>query len=148
MYKRKVKLIQPKLQVKLIGAFVGLSALALLLQFLLLGMSLSELAADLPEGGPLLASRVPEMLLSAVGVSMLLALPLIFGFGVLITHKIAGPVYRFEQYLEQIARGEEVGPCKIREGDEFQVLCEKLNEAIAKLRENRVAQDSEQRRVA
>jgi signal transduction histidine kinase len=62
-----------------------------------------------------------------------LVMPLIFAVGVLITHRIAGPVYRFEQYLGQVARGEEVGPCRIRSGDELQDLCDVINDATAAL---------------
>jgi len=34
-----------------------------------------------------------------------------------------------------VIRGEEVGPCRIRRGDEFQELCELINQATAPLRE-------------
>ena len=43
---RRIKLINPRLQLKLIGSFVGLSAVSLLVQFLLLSARLSETAAS------------------------------------------------------------------------------------------------------
>jgi len=149
MHKRKIKLIHPKLQLRLVAAFVSLSALALLFQLLLFGMGLAKVAASLPEGGSLLASRVPGMLVSMLGVSLGISLPIIFGIGVLITHKIVGPIFRLECYLDQLARGEDVGPCKIRTGDEFQSLCKKLNDAVAALRAREDQQEAgEARRAA
>ena len=133
-YKRRIKLIQPRLQLKLVGSFVGLAALAMLLQFILLGARLSSAAAELSDAGGLLAERVPGMLLSVLAVSCAVLLPIIFAFGVLITFRLAGPVYRFETYLGQVARGEDVGPCHIRKDDELHELCDRINEAVSALR--------------
>ena len=72
---------------------------------------------------------------TCLAVSFGLFLPLTFCIGVLVTFRIAGPVYRFEQYLKQVSRGEQLGPCKIRDGDEFQGLCDLINEATRHLRE-------------
>lgn len=128
------KLSRPGLQLKLVGSFMGMTSLALLLQFLFLGGRLTSALAKIPKHGGDVAEQVPSMLLSVLLVSAIVVLPLMFCLGVVMTHKIAGPVYRFEEYLGQIARGEKVGPCRIRKGDELQELCKRLNSAIAKLR--------------
>ena len=47
--------------------------------------------------------------------------------------RIAGPVYRFQQHLGAVARGEDVGPCRIRTGDELHSLCETINAALARV---------------
>lgn len=128
------KLSRPGLQLKLVGSFLGMTATALLLQFLLLGGKLTSMMAQIPRHGGDLAEEVPGLLLSVLGLSAVVVLPLMFGLGVVLTHKIAGPVYRFEEYLGQIARGEKVGPCRIRKNDELQELCRRLNSAVARLR--------------
>jgi signal peptidase II len=64
-------------------------------------------------------------------------LPLTIAVGILVTFRIAGPVYRFEQYLKSVLRGELTGPCRIRKGDEFHELCELLNQVVSTLREQR-----------
>jgi hypothetical protein len=133
-YRRRIKLIKPRLQLKLVGVFVGLSALGFLLQSLHVGLRLSELAASLPEGGTYLMAVMPELPLEILLVSFGMLLPLTIAVGILVTFRIAGPVYRFEKYLEAVLRGEETGPCRIRKGDEFQELCELLNQATAGLR--------------
>jgi hypothetical protein len=134
-YRRRIKLIKPRLQLKLVGVFVGLSALGFLLQSLHVGLRLSELAASVPEGGTYLMAVMPELPLEILLVSFGMLLPLTIAVGILVTFRIAGPVYRFERYLKSVLRGEELGPCRIRQGDEFQELCELINQATASLRE-------------
>ena len=58
---RRIKLIQPRLQLKLIGSFVGLSALTLLLQFLVIGHHLSVVAEEMPEGSIYLTNQMAEL---------------------------------------------------------------------------------------
>ncbi|NOT31842.1 MAG: hypothetical protein HOP15_15460 [Planctomycetes bacterium] len=139
-YRRRIKLIKPRLQLKLVGVFVGLSALGFLLQSLHVGLRLSELAASVPEGGNFLIAVMPELPLEILLVSFGMLLPLTIAVGILVTFRIAGPVYRFEKYLKAVIRGEEVGPCRIRTGDEFQELCELINQATSALREQHAAE--------
>ena len=54
--------------------------------------------------------------------------------GILVTFRVAGPVYRFEQHLGSLARGEDPGTCRIRKGDELQDLCASINAAVETLR--------------
>jgi hypothetical protein len=130
-YRRRIKLIKPALQLKLVGVFAGLSALAFLLQSLHVGLRLSELAATVPEGGTYLVAVLPELPLEILLVSFGMLLPLTIAVGIIVTFRIAGPVYRFEKYLKSVLRGEEFGPCRIRKGDEFQELCELINQVTA-----------------
>lgn len=132
-YKRRIKLILPGLQLRLTGRFVGLAALAMMLQFIILGYRLVDRLAGF-EGGPGdLAAHVPGLLIETMLLSMLVVLPLMTAFGVLFTFRIAGPAYRFQQYLGSIARGEEMGPCRIRKADEMQFLCDAVNAAAARI---------------
>lgn len=140
-YKRRIKLIKPLLQLKFVGVFAGISALGFLLQSLHVGLRLSELAASVPEGGSYLMAVMPELPIEILLVSFGMLLPLTIAVGILVTFRIAGPVYRFETYLKAVLRGEEVGPCRIRKGDEFQELCELINEVTAAQRERLAAGD-------
>jgi hypothetical protein len=118
-----------------VGIFAGVSALGFLLQSLHVGLRLSELAASLPEGGSYLVAVMPELPIEILLVSFGMLLPLTIAVGILVTFRIAGPVYRFETFLKAVLRGEESGECRIRKGDEFQELCQLLNEATAAQRE-------------
>ena len=136
-YKRRIKIIKPRLQLKLVGVFVGLAALSVLLQSVLLAHRLTELSMRIPFGGDYLVEAMPGILFEILLFTFGLVLPLIFAVGVLITHRIAGPIYRFEQYLSQVAAGKEVGPCRIRGGDELHELCAIINRATERIQTDR-----------
>jgi hypothetical protein len=136
-FKRSKKLIQPRLQLRLTFTFLGVALLALLLQFLLFGATISALAAELPQDGPVLLDRIPQYTLLVFGISICVLLPMTLCVGVLVTFRIAGPLYRFEQHLKAIARGEDPGVCRIRREDELQDFCKTLNAALDKMRSAR-----------
>lgn len=145
MIRRKTKLIQPRLQLTLVGWFLGVAFVALVLQVLVLGAYLTELAATLPDQGAVVAAEASSMLMRAFVVSALFLVPVTLGVGVLITFRIAGPIYRFEEHLERVARGEDVGECSIRKGDQLQGLCDRINAAVAALRGAKVASSADAR---
>ncbi len=134
-YRRRRKLIKPRLQLKLVCTFAGISMLAFLLQYLLLAKELAHFANRLPSGGEELMAGAPEMLSQVLITSFGVLLPVIFTVGIFVTFRIAGPVYRFEQYLGQIQSGEAQTPCRLRKGDELTELCEVINAATKPLRE-------------
>lgn len=50
------------------------------------------------------------------------------------TQRFAGPLRRFELYFERLARGEDPGPCRLRDGDRAQELCVLVNRVTEPLR--------------
>jgi sensor histidine kinase YesM len=54
----------------------------------------------------------------------------IIGFTIVFTHRIAGPIYRFELTLDRLNQGEDVPLIKLRPGDELKELAEKINDMI------------------
>lgn len=126
-YKRRIVLIRPAMQMRMIAPFVAICAVAVLL---------SLVTANLRDG--------PAMTLAIViAVAMGVLLPLAVGTGILVTFRVAGPVHRFEQHLGAIARGEDPGVCKIRKTDELHGLCDAINAAVDRLREDaRAAQEA------
>ncbi len=132
--KRRIKLIEPRFQLRMTLVFVGLSAMALLLQYILFTRALANVALSLPEDGIMLMDRANGVLLGVLATSFLLFLPLTFTIGVLTTFRVAGPMYRFKRFLIGVKSGRQQTPCKIREGDEFQDFCDLLNEVTEPLR--------------
>lgn len=55
---------------------------------------------------------------------------LICGFGLLYSHRIAGPIYRLQKYLKGRAEGLETGHLKFRDNDYFPELAEAVNNFI------------------
>lgn len=131
---RRQKLPLPGLQWKLIGAFVALSAVSMLLQYVLISTRLSQLIAVMPMGSEYFAGELPRTLLMILVLSLSVLLPTSAAIGVLITFRWAGPLQRFHIHLRQVAAGVDPGPCKLREKDELQELCQLLNQAIESAR--------------
>ena len=143
MQRRSIRLINPRLQHRMVGAFVGLAVLAMLLQFLFLGARLTHVASTIPDGGAELATEVPLVLVKVLLVSLIALIPIIYAFGVRITFKLAGPIYRFESFLRAVSEGTQVEECRIRRKDQLHDLCRQINEATAMAR----AQNAERARA-
>ena len=135
-YKRSRKLIQPGLQLRLVCLFTGIGTLALLLQFLIVGILISRASQSVEASGGHLADALPGILVNTLVFSLGMLVPVLFGIGILLTFRIAGPAHRMETFLRAVARGEEHGLCTIRKGDQLGSLCESINEAVTALREN------------
>ena len=133
-YKRRKKLIKPRLQLWMTLTFVGLSALALLLQFVLFTNRLTTLALELPNDSAILAAQTGGVVLDVLVVSCLLFLPLVFVVGILTTFRVAGPIHRIEMVLKQIIAGEKPADFRLRKKDQLQELAQLVNEATAPLR--------------
>jgi hypothetical protein len=54
--------------------------------------------------------------------------------GILATFLVAGPLYRFEQFLRASLNGENPPDCRLRKGDELSEFCGLLNDATRHLR--------------
>jgi len=130
--KRTRKLVKAGLQLRLTLVFVALAALSALFQVVLLDVAFRRAFRD--SGLDAAAVDTTGILFTCIVLSLLVLAPTMLAVGILVTHRIAGPVYRFEQHLRALARGESPGPCKIRGGDELQELCRLINSAVEALR--------------
>jgi methyl-accepting chemotaxis protein len=82
----------------------------------------------------LVASQDSSILYYLVGFFLLQAASLVI-LGILITHRIAGPVYRVQKYLEDVAQGGELKPLdKVRSRDEFHEFFDALSAVIERFR--------------
>jgi hypothetical protein len=134
-YRRRNKLPKPSLQLRLTATFMGTLALSIFLQLMLTRTAMLELALQLPNDGQLLLQEINATQVGILLACCVLLLPVCFLVGVLSTFRIAGPLYRFEDHLRRLARGEDPGPCRLRQGDQLMDFCELLNVATEPLRE-------------
>jgi hypothetical protein len=132
--KRTIQLIQPRFQMRLVLTFLGVALVGLVLQFVLFAATISALATEMPQDGPLLLERIPSYTLTVLAISACVLFPLTITVGILTTFRIAGPLYRFEQHLRAIARGEDPGECRIRKGDQLTEFCASFNAAMETMR--------------
>jgi hypothetical protein len=144
-YKRKKKLINPVLQLRLSAVFAMAALAGVLAQFILLNIVLADLGREFPAYAELLQKHWPSLLWKTVWITIGLVLPFTLGLGILVTFRLAGPLYRFETYMGQVARGEDPGPCRIRKGDMLQSTCDVINTLCAPIRaRNASASSNEQ----
>ena len=140
---RSQTLIKSRLQLKLVAIFFGVALMPLMVQTFVINSLLTTAAPLLPQGaGNELMAQVPYMLGRAFMISVCLLVPLTTTVGILATFRLAGPLHRFEQYLNGVARGEQVGPCHIRDGDELHDLCDAINAATEAQRRRRRGTDA------
>ena len=132
-FKRKRKLINKGLQLKLVAVFTAIGCICALFQIILLNFGLLEIARSVPSGGEDVLRQARGMMVTNTLWTLGAMIPLMTCIGVVVTHRVAGPAYRMTQHCKEIAAGEPVRPCKIRKDDELQELCDALNAAIARL---------------
>ncbi len=131
--RRLNKLSRPGFQLRLTGTFLGLALLGQLLQFLLASTFLQFAARDVAGGGDL-AAPAAAVSLKAFFLAVAVTTPVVLAFGILMTHRIAGPACRLTSFLRDVAEGVQSEPCNLRKGDEFKDLCEQVNRTTAPLR--------------
>jgi sensor histidine kinase YesM len=92
---------------------------------------------------PVVSGAIPGPLMDLVRYQVIVRLllfliPIIFvitGFSIILTHRIAGPVYRLEKTLDELIEGKDVRYIKLRKNDELKPLAAKLNEVIRLFKE-------------
>jgi signal transduction histidine kinase len=61
----------------------------------------------------------------------------IASFTIIISHRVAGPLFRIQRTIDDVVRGEKVEYINLRKKDELKGLAAKVNELIAVVRELR-----------
>jgi len=87
---------------------------------------------------PVVSGLIPKDLMDLVKYQiffrlLFFAFPVIFvivASSIVFSHRIAGPIYRFEQTLDKLIKGEHTEYIQLRKGDELSTLATKLNELI------------------
>ena len=129
MYKRKQYLVAKKFQLKYAGLILALVFLTGILcayvvyytSMLLLG---DKLANVYPQGRLI---SIVNMVNIRILLSLILITPLIMIIGIYASHRIAGPIYRIEKYLNGMASGEFSVPLTLRKNDELVALADGIN---------------------
>lgn len=132
-YKRRKKLINKRMQLKMVAVFTAIGCTCALFQIVLVNFGLLSIARSIPGAGTEVLSQARGMMAQNVFWTLGAMIPLMTCVGIIITHRVAGPAYRMTQHCRAIAAGEPVRPCKIRKDDELHELCDALNAAIAHL---------------
>ena len=131
-YRRTHYLISTKFQFKYAGLILALVFLTGLLcayvvyytTMLLLG---DKLANVYPQGRLL---AIVKMVNIRILLSMVLVAPLVLIVGIFASHKIAGPIYRIEKFLEGMASGDYSSILSLRKKDELVGIANGINRVL------------------
>ncbi len=137
--KRKTYLIKRMLQAKFITIFVLLVIMSSVISGILLYRKTNtELGYQYGKAHSKI-KNTGQILLPNVIMGNIIALIVIGGatiaLTIFISHKIAGPLYRFEKNAEQIAQGDLTLITKLRESDQIQGLADSFSKMTTELRE-------------
>ena len=136
MGKRKIRnfLINKNLQLRLTLKIVVPAFLLSVLSGVLVFAIVWPLVTDVVSTGTitfLQTLAIIGLCLGSIGIICLIA-----AWGIIVTHRIAGPIYRVEQNLKRIVQGENIEPIHLRCGDEFQELVNLLNQLIERCKQS------------
>jgi hypothetical protein len=133
-YKRRRKLIEPRIQMKFALTFFTTAGIAIFVQTAMIGFMIDRAASTLPSEGALLRSQLPQMLRDGFLLTTVVLVPLTLVVGIRSTFRVIGPLHRFRLFLGGVLEGRQHAPCRIRAGDELHDFCDMLNRVTEPLR--------------
>ena len=133
--RRKFRLLDPGLQLRLMVAFGGIALLALLLQFLLFQHAIGQAAVVMQGSDGAVVERLADSLATTLVISIGVLLPAVFAVGTSVVLRFVGPLYRFKRWLEDVLAGRDPGALKLRDGDDLQDLAKLIDRVATERRE-------------
>ena len=126
---RRIFIINPRFQYKFSFIICSLVFLASLIY----PITIYDLMESMISLNPDNASQYEEHRISLLITLALIQFGLlgfIFVVCIRVSHRIAGPMYKMQLFLENIRQGEEIYPLSFRDGDQFHEVAEDLNDTI------------------
>lgn len=135
--KRRQYYINPRFQARFIVRFCGVLLLGALLSICITMLTTQATLTSSFEGAELVIEKtslaiLPSVILTNVITTFVVGI-LVILVTLFISHKIAGPMYRFEMDIEEIAEGDLQKTIKIRHGDQFESVAKSLNAMVKEL---------------
>jgi len=137
---RKVYLINPAFQLKIIGYALFIAVVTIAVFYMSNLFFIGKLVAigkslDFPaDHSFFLFIREQKRMMHSVffGTASLVVLTILVG-GVILSHRIAGPIYRLQEYLESIVADRTFKKLTFRKTDFFYDLAESINKTLGLL---------------
>jgi signal transduction histidine kinase len=128
-FKRTKYLVSTKFQLRYVGIILLLMLVTALIcsyiiyytVMVLMGEKLSNVY---PQGR--LIAIINDLNLKIL-FSLLLITPIVTAIGIYLSHKIAGPIYRIDKFLDDMVLGNLVSRIVLRKGDELMSVADKIN---------------------
>ena len=133
--KRTVLLINPRFQIQFMLWMGGLAVAVLAAMqvahlWFFHQLTSQAQAAGLPENHifyQFIRDRQAEMNWIS-GITFLIILCLVIGIGLVLSHRIAGPLYRLKKHFDLVKESGVPAPVHFREGDYFQEVAQSYNQ--------------------
>jgi hypothetical protein len=127
-YKRRKILINPRLQLLSALVFMSTASTYVLVQAILLNRLVTTSLQQYQGHDPELLDTLLSGIVGNLALTFLLLVPVSLLCATMLTFRFAGPIYRFETYLQQFLTGEDPGPCHVRKEDEFKDIAALLTQ--------------------
>ncbi len=139
--RRRIHIVKMKFQRDFILKFCAIIIIsALIIAGIIYVLSLSSTTAAF-ENSRLVLKSTADFMLPLLILSSLIAIiamgTLTIIFTLLISHRIAGPLYRLEKDIDAVKNGNLNIEIRVRKDDEFQDLAKSLNQMIKSIRDNK-----------
>ncbi len=149
-YKRKIYIIDPDFQYRMIrkSCLVGAAIIIMSLFFLAMVHHLygdiqltplkmpnpfdTDPRAIAPQSGP---TSLLSLLWPVMAVSVGITLVFLFFYVTIVTHRMAGPIFRLRRVIREMAEGDISGEVRLRKKDEFKHLAKEVDNLKVSLRE-------------
>lgn len=136
MIKRKQYLVAKRFQMKYVGLILALmfltAAFCSYVIYYSMMLLMGEKLANVYPQGRLLA--IVNTVNFRILLSMIYITPMIVVIGIFLSHRIAGPVYRIERVLNNMADGDLTAFLVLRKGDEMTTLADAINRVTASMK--------------
>lgn len=134
-YPRKKKFISREIQGRfLLTVIPYLLIYTAVLLLVFLAPSALALVSDVPLEEQERAAQAFLTFHKSLWPAIFFSLAFIALHSILVSHKIAGPVYRFERRVQELTQGDVSGHVQLRDGDYFPGLMNALNQMITALK--------------
>lgn len=127
--RRRVNLVKKEFQLKAFFFIFLITLCAISLHsFFLVHLMASSAKAGTGSG---LTMRI---IIQDFCITMVILVVLDYVMGILGTHLVAGPIYKFQQFMRRMARGDLSGEVYLRKGDALKDVARDMNETLTGLR--------------
>ncbi len=140
--RRKQLLINGKFQIRYISLILGFMFITVV------ATGYTVYATTWIMFGEKLAAVYPQELLleivkkvnTILFLRMLFLTPLVVFIGLVLSHRIAGPIYSIKKFLKKVSEGNYSNRLRLRKKDEMQDVAEALNRLVEKLEAEKTGQ--------
>jgi methyl-accepting chemotaxis protein len=137
IFKRRQYFINRKFQAGFILKFIGVLVFGAVLSVAVTMLATKATLTSSFEGSKLVIEKTSLAILPSVVftnvITTLVVGMIVIVITLLVSHKIAGPMFRFEKDLEEISQGNLMKHIQTRQGDQFSSVAKNLNSMVENL---------------